>query len=470
MSFRFVSTYSALSATLYANAKPYAPENPSITIYNSALASALGIELSEENKIEYLSGKKIPQEAKPIAQAYAGHQFGHFNILGDGRAILLGEHLLPNSSLVDIQLKGSGITPYSRRGDGKATLYSMLREYVMSEAMYHLHIPTSRSLAVINTNEIVWRDKPNMGGMLTRVASSHIRVGTFEYIAATQPKEILLELTNYTIHRHYPELEKTENKAIALLEKVMQTQVDLIVNWMRVGFIHGVMNTDNMSIAGETIDYGPCAMMNAYHKGTVFSSIDTNGRYAFGNQPSIAQWNIVCLANALLPIIHEDHQEAIALATNVINQYAALYEATYRKMMANKLGLINYTINDNALIDDILDILQSQSMDYTNTFAALSFEIERETHLPEYWLAKWKERIASTLQESKKLMQSTNPTFIVRNHLIEEALIAASENNTMELLHNLLDKLKSPYNYATEIELQSIPEDGDKGYATFCGT
>jgi uncharacterized protein YdiU (UPF0061 family) len=318
------NTYAKLPAAFFTLQQPVPVAKPAIVFFNERLANDLGLGFlneEEENIAGYFSGNKIPEGAQPLAQAYAGHQFGHFTMLGDGRAILLGEQIDPRGKRFDIQLKGSGQTPYSRRGDGRATLYSMLREYLISESMYHLGIPTTRSLSVVSTGEKVYREEVHNGAVLTRTANSHIRVGTFEYARRFCSAEDLRALTNYTIQRHYPEITDTDNPALELLKAVMHKQIDLMVNWMRVGFIHGVMNTDNMSIAGETIDYGPCAFMNAYNPRTVFSSIDTRGRYAFGNQPYIAQWNLTVFASALLPIISENQQKAVDLVKEVIEGF-----------------------------------------------------------------------------------------------------------------------------------------------------
>ena len=319
----FQNSYIELPAKLYKKHLPISVKNPQIIYFNSGLAKELGLEIISKNEAtaaEYFSGNKIPEGAAPIAQAYAGHQFGHFTMLGDGRAILLGEQITPKNVRYDIQLKGSGRTPYSRQGDGNATLSSILREYIISESMHHLGIPTTRSLAVTQTGEKVYREQVNNGGVLTRIASSHIRVGTFEYVKHFCSKENLEVFTKYVIDRHYPKISDADNPALELLELVMLKQIDLIVNWMRVGFIHGVMNTDNMSIAGETMDYGPCAFMNTYNPKTVFSSIDKNGRYSFGNQSAIAHWNLAVFANTLLPIISDNKERAIHLAEEKLNK------------------------------------------------------------------------------------------------------------------------------------------------------
>ena len=324
INWNFDNSYSKLPNTFKENISPVSVKNPKLIILNEALASDLGLNFDNIDKkilSNLFSGNNLPKGSKPIAQAYAGHQFGHFTMLGDGRAILIGEHLTNKNSRYDIQLKGSGKTAFSRNGDGRAALGPMLREYIISEAMYGLNIPTTRSLAVVKTGEEVFREIPLIGAILTRIALSHIRVGTFQYIAARQKKGELETLLDYVIHRHYPNIEDSKNKAIELLKVVLDKQIDLVVNWMRVGFIHGVMNTDNMSISGETIDYGPCAFMDTYDPKTVFSSIDEMGRYAYCNQPIITKWNLSRFAECLIPLIDKDKAKSIKLATKVINEF-----------------------------------------------------------------------------------------------------------------------------------------------------
>ena len=345
----FNNSYIKLLDRLFSKQLPATVPTPRMVYFNDELADTLDLDfsaVSENDKAQLFSGNILPTGAAPIAQAYAGHQFGHFTMLGDGRAILLGEHLTPNNKLFDIQLKGAGQTAYSRRGDGKATLRSMLREFLISEAMHHLGIPTSRSLAVVNTGEKVYREEVHEGAVLTRVMSSHIRVGTFEYISNFLDVATLQEFTNYVIKRHYPELAENANPPLALLKAVMNKQIDLVINWLKVGFIHGVMNTDNMSIAGETFDYGPCAFMNNYHPDTDFSSIDVQGRYAFGKQPGIVQWNLVCLAETLIPLIDKDADKAVKMAQKVINSFPAIYQEKWWQMNGLKLGLT--TVSDSA--------------------------------------------------------------------------------------------------------------------------
>ncbi|MFZ9046543.1 MAG: protein adenylyltransferase SelO, partial [Cyclobacteriaceae bacterium] len=336
-------TYSQqLPKKFHSSQNPQPVAGAKMKLFNHSLVEELGVSAhfaDDKDSLNYLSGNKVTPDSNPISQAYAGHQFGHFTQLGDGRAVLLGE-MDTLKGLVDLQLKGSGQTPYSRGGDGRATYYSMLREYIISEAMHSLGIPTSRSLAVVKTKDKIFREQVNAGGVLSRVASSHIRVGTFEYARYFGEEGDLNALLLYTIKRHYPEVLDHQNHALGLLEVVMKKQLDLIVNWLRVGFIHGVMNTDNMSISGETIDYGPCAFMNTYHPATVFSSIDTQGRYAYANQPNIAYWNLRVFANALFPVIDKNEEAAKQKAEEVLNQYPAAFSREYFKMMGSKLGIV----------------------------------------------------------------------------------------------------------------------------------
>jgi serine/tyrosine/threonine adenylyltransferase len=472
MPFQFQNTYNKLDGKLFSDAIPSTVSAPEIIIYNESLAREIGIKKSPPI-LDIISGNKIPDGTNTIAQAYAGHQFGHFNVLGDGRAHLLGEHITPSGHRFDIQLKGSGPSAYSRRGDGKATLSAMLREYLISEAMHHLGIPTSRSLAVVSSGEKVYRNPIQDGGILTRIAPSHIRVGTFEYVHYLQDKNLLKSFTNYTINRHYPELITHVNPPLAFLETVMQHQIELIVHWMRVGFIHGVMNTDNMFISGITADYGPCAFMNSYDLATVFSSIDTNGRYAYGNQPYIAQWNLASLASALLPIIDDDEQEAILQARAVIDQFPNQYEAAWLKMMCHKIGIKNPIPEDEELIKTLLLWMQKNKADYTNTFLAIQGDYksaiyEEETFLA--WLANWQLSIKNQDKSTTlELMRKSNPQYIPRNFIVEKVLSAASIENNLKPLNEFLQILKQPYSKQnTASEFQESGDDLE--YKTYCGT
>ena len=480
----FDNSYTKLPETLYTYSKSTVVTSPRTVLFNVPLATELGLHFDITDKVDIasiFSGNTAIHGSKPLAQAYAGHQFGHFTMLGDGRALLLGEHITPNNKRFDIQLKGAGRTVYSRGGDGKATLRAMLREYIISEAMNGLHIPSSRSLAVVATGEKVYREEMNEGAVLTRIASSHIRVGTFEYAKYFLTVNELQSLTNYVIDRHYPDLKDSENPALRLLEAVMLRQINLIVQWMRVGFIHGVMNTDNMSIAGETFDYGPCAFMNAYNPATVFSSIDVNGRYAFGNQPMIAQWNLSCLANALLPLIHSNTSEAIKLAEIVLHSFPSIYEKQWMEMMGRKLGfkILDYSDTEKALFAELLDLMEMEKADYTNTFIALqNGNIEQpELFLNasfKLWFAKWKALLHEkgiSMNEAIEIMKITNPVFIPRNHVVENALDRACLDNDSTLLNTLLEVVSSPYTENKERKsLQTPPLTDDRFYKTYCGT
>ena len=368
---KFENSYLQLPKNMQSKQLPEKVKNPKIVLINNNLSNELGINLSNLDP-EYLalvfSGNQLPAGSDTIAMAYAGHQFGHFTILGDGRAILIGEHINNKKQRYEIQFKGSGKTEFSRNGDGKAALGPMLREYIISEAMYHLNIPTTRSLAVVKTDEKVIRETELTRAILTRVASSHIRVGTFQYFAYKKDDESLKSLVNYSIDRHYAEIKNSENIYINLIDRLMDKQIDLVVNWMRVGFIHGVMNTDNMALSGETIDYGPCAFMDKYDPKTVFSSIDHFGRYAYYNQPSITKWNLARFAECLIPFLDTNKDEAIKIATNKINEFDKKYEKKWLKMMSDKIGLLDTEKEDEVLILDLLQWMHSNKADYTNTF------------------------------------------------------------------------------------------------------
>ena len=480
--FNFDNSYAKLAAVLYQKQYPEKVIKPSLLLLNHALARSLGLntKIIEKEGAEFLSGNAVYNTAEPIAQAYAGHQFGGFNLLGDGRAILLGEHITPENRRLDIQLKGAGRTAYSRSGDGRAALGPMLREYVISEAMYALGIPTTRSLAVVKTGETVFRDDAYPGAILTRVASSHIRVGTFQFAAAVHDEHILKALADYTINRHFSELDEAENKYLQLLEKVIDSQASLIAKWMHAGFIHGVMNTDNMSICGETIDYGPCAFMNSYDPATVFSSIDTQGRYAFGNQAKIAHWNLYRFAEALLALIHEDQEQAIAAVTEPLEKFPTIFLEYWLAGMRNKLGLFSQEADDLKLVEDLLMYMQKNNADYTNTFRSIGKDAIRQ--MPIYqdsgfrsWLERWQVRLTRQAQSHEQailLMDQSNPAIIPRNHLVEEALAAAVDHDDMHALERLLAAVANPYKPADEfVAYMQAPEPKfDTHYKTFCGT
>ena len=475
----FDNTYSKLSNTFKENIKPTPVHDPELVILNEELASTLNLDFSKTDKkklAEIFSGNSIPEETNTIAQAYAGHQFGHFTMLGDGRAVLLGEHLVNNDNRFDIQFKGSGRTSFSRGGDGRAALGPMLREYIISEAIHSLNIPTTRSLAVVKTGEKVVRENLLQGAILTRVASSHLRVGTFQYIAATQNIENLNTLVDYTINRHYPEIKTSNSKALDLLNLVMEKQCQLVINWMRVGFIHGVMNTDNMAISGETIDYGPCAFMDHYDPKTVFSSIDKFGRYAFSNQPPITKWNLARFAECLIPLIDKNEDTAIKLATDLIDNFQNIYEDKWLNMMRDKLGLFGEDKNDKKLINDLFNWMEKNKADYTNTFCHLmginSDEVYKNVEFIN-WKNEWKKRSElnnSTKEKQIKLMKKNNPTVIPRNHKVEEAL-AEADKGSLDKMKKLLAILKNPYDNQNNIqEYQTPAPSNNEKYQTFCGT
>ncbi len=476
----FKNSYLKLPKNMLSKQKPMTVKNPKVIIINHKLASELGISLVNLND-EYLasifSGNYLPKGSEPFAMAYAGHQFGHFTILGDGRAVLLGEHLNKKNQGFEIQFKGSGKTKFSRNGDGKAALGPTLREYIISEAMHSLNIPTTRSLAVIKTGEKIVRETELDGAILTRVASSHLRVGSFQFFAFNKDLESLKELINFTIDKHYQEIKKSENTFIDLIEKLMDKQIDLVVNWMRVGFIHGVMNTDNMALSGETIDYGPCAFMDQYDPKTVFSSIDQFGRYAYYNQPTIAKWNLARFAECLIPLLDKDKDKAVELATNKINEFDYKYESKWLSMMRKKLGLIDSEKEDEVLILDLLQWMHLNKADYTNTFCNLIHEhkIDEKIYLQEEFL-KWKERWKLRLskykskEESIKLMKMSNPLVIPRNYLVEEALRSAEKNDLSKFME-LLKVVSDPYNLQPETKkYQVLPKPSKTAYKTFCGT
>ena len=479
---RLENSYAALPPLFQKPAQPGAVRDPQLVIFNRPLASTLGLNaeiLTQAESAALFAGNVLPEGSEPIAQAYAGHQFGHFTTLGDGRAILLGEQITPDGGRFDIQLKGPGLTAFSRGGDGRAGLGPMLREYIISEAMHALGIPTTRSLAVALTGETVLRQQPLEGAVLTRVAASHLRVGTFEWSAARGENTDLKTLADYTIARHFPDLARAENPYLPLLDAVIARQASLITQWQLVGFIHGVMNTDNMSICGETIDYGPCAFMNDYDPATVFSSIDHHGRYAYANQPHIAQWNLARLAEALLPLLHADETQALKLANEAIHRFAGLYESLLIGGMRRKLGWFNAEPGDAALIQDLLAWMHQQQTDFTNTFRHLSLGLSASAMAPEdpafaTWHEAWSARRTRQMEsaaESTRLMQSSNPAFIPRNQLVEEALSAATGQHNFSVMEKLLAVLAAPFDYSRENPAyQSPPAPGSCAYQTFCGT
>jgi len=479
INWNFDNTYSRLPDPFREKINPVKVKNPELVMLNKSLAEDLNLDFSglDQAKLSALfSGNELPNNSRSIAQAYAGHQFGHFTMLGDGRAVLIGEHISKSNHRYDIQFKGSGKTAFSRNGDGRAALGPMLREYIISESMHFLNIPTTRSLAVAKTGEKVIRETQLEGAILTRVASSHIRVGTFQYIAARNKKGELETLFEYVIKRHYPGIESSKKQALDLLNVVLNKQIELVVNWMRVGFIHGVMNTDNMSIAGETIDYGPCAFMDIYDPKTVFSSIDKLGRYAYCNQPIITKWNLSRFAECLIPLIDGDQDKAIKLATEVIDTFEKKYEEKWLGMMRSKIGLADEDEKDKFLILDLLTWMHQNKVDYTNTFCHLmNFQTQNdivyENNEFSDWKKRWQERLSQNSSSEKyiNLMRSVNPIVIPRNQIVEDALKKANHGN-FEPINNFLKILSSPYTDQKHITEYQIPSQSDENYQTFCGT
>jgi uncharacterized protein YdiU (UPF0061 family) len=478
----FDNSYARLPEAFYSRLNPVPVRAPNLVIFNEALAQFLGLNpdaLKGDVGAAVFSGNRLPGGAAPLAQAYAGHQFGSFTMLGDGRAILLGEQLTPGGERFDIQYKGSGITPFSRQGDGRAALGPMLREYIISEALHALDIPTTRSLAVVTTGEPVYRETALQGAILTRTAASHIRVGTFEYAAARGKPDELRTLADYTIRRHFPDLAAEGNPYLALLETVMERQASLVARWLMVGFIHGVMNTDNMALCGETIDYGPCAFMDAYAPDTVFSSIDHSGRYAYGRQPRIAQWNLARFAETLLPLIHEDPQEAVSMASEAISGFPDTFRQYWLAGMRAKLGLLSQEADDGALAEDLLDCMHRHGADFTNTFRDLAFGSLPEASVfraPDFmqWFERWQARLdrqPDSPEASRRLMNARNPAVIPRNHRVEEALEAAVERADLTVMENLLGVLSRPYQDPPEQAGYHLPPPPSaQPYRTFCGT
>ena len=479
---QFDNSYGRLPGTLYSRVAPVPVAKPGLAILNESLAKDLGLDTAalRESGADMLAGNSIPEGAEPIAQAYAGHQFGNFTNLGDGRAVLLGEQLTPDGRRFDVQLKGSGPTPYSRRGDGRAALGPMLREYIISEAMHALGLPTTRSLAVATTGEQIVREELLPGAVLTRVAASHIRVGTFEYAAALGDRRLLEALTHHTLARHYPGLEGAENAALALFGAVLERQAALMAQWLCVGFIHGVMNTDNMALSGETIDYGPCAFLDTYDPATVFSSIDRAGRYAYGNQPRIAQWNLARLAEALLPLVDDDREKAIELAEAALGHFPERFRHHHLAGLRAKLGLLTAEDDDFDLAQEFLDGMQTAGADFTNSFAALTKFVETgraegplSVAASGLWQEKWEARLqrqAKSKDETTAVMRQANPVIIPRNHRVEEAL-AASQAGDLAPLHRLLEALQRPFEETSgNASYRETPPPRLAPYRTFCGT
>jgi uncharacterized protein YdiU (UPF0061 family) len=488
--FKFDNTYVKLPPRFYARVTPATVRDPRIVKVNRSLTALLGgnaDELASPAGAQQLSGNQIPEGAEPIALAYAGHQFGSFvPQLGDGRAILLGEVVGKDGLRRDIQLKGSGRTPWSRGGDGRAALGPVLREYIVSEAMAALGIPTTRALAAVTTGERVMRDGILPGAVLTRVAASHIRVGTFEYFAAREDREALVTLTDYALARHYPDAAGAENPALTLLVRVAVAQAELVARWLGVGFIHGVMNTDNTSISGETIDYGPCAFLDAYDPRKKFSSIDHYGRYAFANQPRIAQWNLARLAEALLPLMAEEEEEAVRLATECLERFGKQFEAAHTRVLRAKLGLVREEDDDRALAEDLLERLASNDVDFTIFFRRLCASAADASADGEVasmfttagafrdWAERWRTRLAREDRSPEAIaaaMRRANPAFIPRNHRVEEAISSAIHDADYRPFETMVAVLERPYDDQPEhAALLEPPGPEYRDYQTFCGT
>ena len=489
-SFPFTNSYARLPERFYARVAPSSAKSPKLIAVNRSLALELGLDpdwLASPEGIEVIAGKRVAEGSEPIAMAYAGHQFGHFvPQLGDGRAILLGEVVDRFGKRRDIHLKGSGRTPFSRGGDGKAALGPVLREYVVSEAMAALGIPTTRALAAATTGETVVRETLLPGAVLARVASSHIRVGTFQYFAARGDTEGVRLLADHVIERHYPEARAAERPYRALLDAVIAAQAELVASWLMVGFIHGVMNTDNMSVAGETIDYGPCAFMDAYDPGTVFSSIDRMGRYAFGNQPQMALWNLTRLAETLLTVLNEDQDAAISEAEEALAAFAPRFERAYHRGLRRKLGLFTERDEDPALARALLTAMAENKVDYTLLFRRLvDAQVEGEGEAAaralfaepaafDAWLPQWRERLAQEPQDAEKrraAMRAVNPAYIPRNHRIEAMIAAAIEREDFAPFEELMSVLSRPFEDQPEFaRYAEPPKEEERVLATFCGT
>lgn len=475
------NSYIHLPSKFYTRLGPTPVSSPKMIIINHSLAQSLGLDpdyLQSDAGVSVLAGNRIPDGASTIAQAYAGHQFGRFTMLGDGRALLLGEQVTPEGKKYDVQLKGSGKTPYSRGGDGRATLGPMLREYIISEALYNLGIPTTRSLSVVTTGENIIRETPLPGAILARIAASHIRVGTFEYISAYGNLDELQQLANYTIQRHYSHILSYKNRYLQFVIEVVKRQAELIAKWQLVGFIHGVMNTDNMTISGESIDFGPCAFMDTYDPSTVFSSIDRGGRYAYENQPDIAVWNLARFAETLLPLIHDDQDEAVSLANEAISHFYKVFNKKWLNGMRSKLGMFDKHPEDESIVSELLNLMHKTHSDFTNTFRSLTLnQLNGMEIFNTIEFSKWKEiwelrrgQQEELTEESYQLMHNSNPAIIPRNHRVEEALEAAAlgDYGVMKKLNHILS---NPYAYSEgQVEYSSLPALSSCPYKTYCGT
>jgi len=488
---QFNNSYACLPGQFYTRHLPVPVVNPGLIRANDELAITLGIDpgwLVSETGVNFAVGNQIPEGADPIATVYAGHQFGAWNPqLGDGRAILLGEVVAASGRRYDIQLKGSGRTPYSRGGDGRAPLGPVLREYVVSEAMSTLGVPTSRALAAATTGEVVMRESPLPGAVLVRVAQSHIRIGSIQFFSAQKDFDSVRILVNHIIQRHFPQLAETNKPVHAMLDEVVERQASLIAQWQSLGFIHGVMNTDNMLLSGETIDYGPCAYMDEYDPATVFSSIDHGGRYAYRNQPHIAHWNLAMLAQALLPLLDDQEDKAIASGQTAIDRFPDLYMAAYLDRMRQKLGLNGRHTDDEKLIRDLLTLMHESNSDFTLTFRRLSDLADPDStanagvagifELPESfdtWLERWQNRLQTSSMsdgERQANMYASNPAFIARNHLLEEVIEAATRQGDLKPFHRLVDLLEKPFEFDASLSRYAMPPRPEQIVRqTFCGT
>ena len=468
-------SYTTLPDIFYKYTQPTPVHEPQLVVWNDQLAKDLQLNNRAEAFTGLLSGNEIPEDITPIAQAYAGHQFGNFTMLGDGRAILLGERRMEDGTTRDIQLKGSGKTPFSRGGDGRAALGPMLREYLMSEAMNELKIPTTRSLAVVYTGEGIQREQVLPGAVLTRVAKSHLRVGTFQYARNYGTTEDLRKLADYALHHFH--IERTEQPYHQLLTHVIHLQAELLAKWQLVGFVHGVMNTDNMALSGETIDYGPCAFIDTFDPATVFSSIDRQGRYAYGNQPGIAGWNLARFAESLLPILAEEPEQAAADAQQILDQFPQAFQDAYNRGLVKKIGLLEPTPDNVRLANRLLEVMTTEKADFTLTFRSLTLGIPKteavfRSEKGLQWLGDW-QQVTNSIDsnELRKRMQQVNPAIIPRNHLVQQALDAAEQDGDMQAFQELITLLKNPFAYTQDqLTKQQLPPDTDHPFVTYCGT
>lgn len=488
--FVFDNSYARLPPSFFQDCDPGAVAAPALIRFNQSLADQLGYQgdcADTGHLAQIFSGNQLMTGSRPIATVYAGHQFGGFNPgLGDGRAILLGEVVAADRKRRDIQLKGAGHTPFSRGGDGRSPLGPVLREYLVSEAMHALGVPTTRALAAVTTGESVYRDTVLPGAILTRVAASHIRVGTFQFFAARRDLDSLRILADYVIERHFPEATTGAQPYMALLQQVVQNQAELIARWMSLGFIHGVMNTDNVLVSGETIDYGPCAFMDSFHPETVFSSIDTGGRYAYQMQPAVGQWNMARFAETLLPLIADDQDQAVDQATAVIRDFAGIYDAAWLRHFRAKLGLQKPQPEDKQLIEDLLDLMAQHAVDFTLLFrslqdavlaplqAAQTRALFQDVSGWQNWASRWSQRLQAEQQSSEQIaafLRGINPAVIPRNHRIEQAIQAASERQDFSDFHRLNRILSSPFQVTNEdAQWMGPPQPSEKVRKTFCGT